>query len=297
MSSLFTNDSSQNRSIVICLSLSLILLFMDSRTDWLKSSRVYLSYLKPLVEIPAYSPGRFSVWFSENFKTRQALLKENENLRNQVLFSQRRVQRFASLTAENIRLRELLGSSSVLSDSVLVAEIIAFDVDPYSHEIILDKGQRDSVFVGMPFIDANGLMGQVIAVSAFNSKGLLITDMRHGLSVEVVRNGVRAMALGTGLLNELSLSHVTETTDIEVDDILVSSGLDGRFPQGYPVGIVRAIEHHIGRQFSTVTVSPVASLDKTRHVLLIFKEGANWENMLQLDKSEELNQQRGDQND
>lgn len=297
MSSLFTNDSSQNRSIVICFCLSLILLFIDSRTDWLKPSRFFLSYLKPLVEIPAYSPGTFSVWVSENFKSRQSLLRENENLRNQVLFSQRRVQRFASLTAENIRLRELLGSSSVLSDSVLVAEIIAFDVDPYSHEIILDKGQSNGVFVGMPFIDASGLMGQVIAVSAFNSKGLLITDMRHGLSVEVVRNGVRAMALGTGLLNELSLSHVTETTDIEVDDILVSSGLDGRFPQGYPVGIVRSIEHHVGRQFSTVTVSPVASLDKTRHVLLIFKEGADWDSMIVVDKPDPLIKPIGDKND
>ncbi len=283
MSSLFANDSSQNRSVVICLCLSLILLFVDSRTDWLKSSRHLLSYLKPFVETPALFPGQFSNWMSENAKSRQELLKENENLRNQALFLQRRVQRFASLTAENIRLRELLGSSSLLSDAVLVAEIIAFDVDPYTHEVILDKGENDGVFVGMPFIDASGLMGQVIAVSAFSSKGLLITDLRHGLSVEVVRNGVRAMALGTGLLNELSLSHVTETTDIEVDDIVVSSGLDGRFPQGYPVGIVRSIEHHVGRQFSIIKVAPVAGLDKTRHVLLIFKEGANWESITAMD--------------
>jgi rod shape-determining protein MreC len=297
MSSLFANDSSQNRSVVICICLSLILLFIDSRTDWLKSSRYFLSYLKPVVEIPAYSPGQFFNWASENFKSRQELLKENENLRNQVLFSQRRVQRFASLTAENIRLRELLGSSSLLSDSVLVAEIIAFDVDPYRHEIVLDKGQRDGVFVGMPFIDASGLMGQVTAASAFNSKGLLITDMRHGLSVEVVRNGVRAMALGTGLLNELSLSHVTETTDIEVDDILVSSGLDGRFPKGYPVGMVRSIEHHVGRQFSTVIVTPVANLDKTRHVLLIFKEGASWESMIEADDLDKSANKQGGKND
>jgi rod shape-determining protein MreC len=276
MSSIFANDSSLNRNLAVFAVLSLVLLFTDANSEWLKPPRLFLSHLKPLVEYPAYAPGQLAEWFNENLKSRQTLLQENAKLRDQALTMQRRIQRFASLTAENIRLRELLGSSTSLSDSVLVSEIIGIDADPYSHKVVLNKGSSDGVFVGMPIIDASGLMGQIVFVSEYSSRGLLITDLRHGLSVEVVRNGVRAIALGTGSLDEISLSHVANTVDIEVDDILVSSGLGERFPQGYPVGMVASIERHAGRQYAQVTVRPLAQLSRSRHVLLVFKEGAKW---------------------
>jgi len=290
MSSIFANDSSLNRNLAVCLILTGLLIVIDSRTTWLQQSRLHLSWLKPIVEFPAFAPSQFSFWLDENLKSRQTLLKENEELRAQALHMQRRIQQFAKLTAENIRLKELLGSSSLLSDSVLVAEIIAIDPDPFTHTVVLNKGVSEGVFVGMPIIDASGLMGQIVSVSEFSSRGLLITDSRHGLSVEVVRNGVRAIALGTGSLDEIELSHLSNTTDIEIDDILVSSGLGGRFPQGYPVGVVRSVDKQLGRQFAEVKIQPLAKLDKSRHVLLVFKEGAQWENLQNnnsIDPSEE----------
>lgn len=282
MSSIFANDSSLNRNLTASLVLAVLLLLVDSQTAWLAEPRLKLSWFKPFVEFPAFAPGRFSEWLDENLKSRQTLLSENAQLRDQALSMQRRIQRFASLTAENIRLKELLGSSSSLSDSVLVAEIIGIDPDPYTHEVVLNKGAEDGVFIGMPIVDARGLMGQIISVSEFSCRGLLITDSRHGLSVEVVRNGVRAIALGTGSLSEITLSHLANTTDIEVDDILVSSGLGGRFPQGYPVGVVKSVDRQPGRQFAEVRIQPLANLDRSRHVLLVFKEGAQW-NKLQIE--------------
>ncbi len=279
MASIFANDSSLNRTFAICVVVAFVLLFVDSSSNWLQKPRLVFSYTKPLVEYPAFAPGQLSEWLGENLKSRKTLLEENAELREQAQIMQRRIQKFASLTAENIRLKELLGSSSTLSDSVLVAEIVGLDSDPFSHKVVLDKGASDGVFVGMPIIDASGLMGQIVFVSEFSSSGLLITDARHGLSVEVVRNGVRAIAQGTGVIDELSLSHVPNTVDIEVEDILVSSGLGGRFPQGYPVGIVKEVNRQVGRQFAEIIVKPLAKLDRSRHVLLVFKEDAKWESI------------------
>lgn len=279
MSSIFANDSSLNRNLLIGIVLSVALLVTDNQTAWLEKPRLVLSWLKPLIEFPAFAPDQFSEWLDENLKSRQTLLNENSRLRDQALTMQRRIQRFASLTAENIRLKELLGSASALSDSVLVAEIIGVDPDPFSHKVVLNQGAQDGAFVGMPIVDARGLMGQIVFVSEFSSRGLLVTDLRHGLSVEVVRNGVRAIALGTGSLDEIRLSHLANTTDIEVDDIVVSSGLGGRFPQGYPVGVVRSVERQSGRQFAEVIIKPLADLDRSRHVLLVFKEGAQWNSL------------------
>jgi len=278
MSSIFVNDSSLNRKFVLCMLFLVSLLLLDSQTTWLKKTRIILTWFQPVVEAPAYTPSRLSQWISTQLVSRQLLLKENERLQGEVLQSQRRLQKFASLAAENIRLKELLGSSSALSDSVLVSEIIGVDTDPFSHKIILNKGVADGVFVGMPIIDARGLMGQTISVNQFSSQGLLITDPRHGMSVEVVRNGVRAIALGTGSLAEVSLSHLANTTDIEVGDVVVSSGLGGRFPQGYPVGIVSSVRPQPGKQYAEVYFTPLASLDRSRHVLLVFKESAEWQN-------------------
>jgi rod shape-determining protein MreC len=256
--------------------LSLALLVADNQTAWLERPRLAISWFKPLVEFPAFAPSQLSEWLEENLKSRQALLNENARLRDQALMMERRIQRFASLTAENIRLKELLGSASTLSDSVLVAEIVGVDPDPFSHKVVLNKGAKDGAFIGMPIVDTRGLMGQIVFISEFSSRGLLVTDLRHGLSVEVVRNGVRAIALGTGSLDEIRLSHLANTTDIETEDILVSSGLGGRFPQGYPVGVVRSVERQPGRQFAEVKIKPLADLNRSRHVLLVFKEGAQW---------------------
>lgn len=276
MSSIFANDSFTTRNALISITLSLSLVFIDSNTTWLNPVRLGISYLTVPVETLAFLPSQVSTGLSESLQLRNHLISENNKLKEQALLQQRRVQKFAALTAENIRLRELLGSSATLSDAVLVAEIIGADPNPLSHNVVLDKGKGKGVFVGMPLIDARGLMGQVTEVGAWSSKALLITDSRHGLPVEVVRNGVRAIAVGSGSLDSLILTHVPDTTDIEAGDILVSSGLGNRFPRGYPVGVVVSVSHNPGRQFASIHVKPLAHIDRSRHVLLVYKQNAGW---------------------
>jgi rod shape-determining protein MreC len=172
----------------------------------------------------------------------------------------------------------LLNSSALLRDDVLVAELIGVSPDPVRHQLILNKGSTDGVHVGQPLIDADGLLGQVVEVSPVISRALLITDATHSIPVQVNRNGVRAIAEGSGSLTSLEVHHVSATTDIREGDLLVTSGLGGRFPVGYPVAVVKTIERDPGEAFARIVATPSAALDRSRHVLLVFttqKPGAN----------------------
>jgi len=184
------------------------------------------------------------------------------------------VQRMAQLTAENVRLRELLGALSsydtAMDSPVLVAELVGLAPDPFSHQIILDKGRSNGVYLGQPVLDANGLMGQVTEVGLFTSRALLITDASHAIPVQVNRNDVRAIAVGTNQLGLLELSSVPQTADIKVNDILLSSGLGGRFPRGYPVATVTKVLEKPGQPFLEVSARTTARLDRSRQVLLVF---------------------------
>jgi rod shape-determining protein MreC len=215
-------------------------------------------------------PARVGVWTETHIQSRSHLLEENERLQRENLILQGRSQQMASLQAENVRLRALLNSSALLRDDVLVAELIGVSPDPERLQLLLNKGEDDGVFVGQPLIDADGLMGQVVEVSSGSSRALLITDVTHSVPVQVNRNGVRAIAEGTGALGSLEVRHVSSSTDILPGDLLVTSGLGGRFPEGYPVAVVKEVERDPGEPFARVVATPSAALDRTRHVLLVF---------------------------
>lgn len=205
--------------------------------------------------------------------SKQNVLNENNQLRLQVMELQQKAQKLLSVEAENTHLRELLNASTAVSnESVLVAELVGVDPDPFRHEIIINKGKSDQLYIGQPVLDAYGLMGQVIEVGLATSRVLLITDHRHGLSVQVNRNGVRAVANGIGDINQLTLKYVADTADIKIGDLLVSSGLDQRFPAGYPVAEVTDVQRDPGRVFVTVFAKPSAKLDRSRYVMLIVKQ-------------------------
>ncbi|MEX0584768.1 MAG: rod shape-determining protein MreC, partial [Natronospirillum sp.] len=161
----------------------------------------------------------------------------------------------------------------VLEDRFISAELIGVDPDPFTHQVILNRASRDGAYIGQPVVDANGLVGQVIRVDLVTSRVLLLGDPNHAVPVQVNRNGVRTTVTGTGDLNELRLMFVPETADIVVGDLLVTSGLGGRFPKGYPVAEVTHVESQPGAQFSDVRARPLAELDRTRHVLLVDTEG------------------------
>lgn len=246
------------------------LIVADLHYNKLQAGRAVLDTLAFPVFWVANLPTRMAEWSGTHVQTRTQLLEDNERLRRENLVLQGRSQQMASLQGENVRLRKLLNSSALVRDDVLVAELIGVSPDPERLQLVLDKGERDGVFVGQPLVDAEGLMGQIVEVSSGTSRALLITDVTHSVPVQVNRNGVRAIAEGTGALGSLEVRHVSSTADIRAGDLLVTSGLGGRFPEGYPVAVVKEVERDAGEAFARVVAAPSAALDRSRHVLLVF---------------------------
>jgi rod shape-determining protein MreC len=254
------------------------LIAADVHYNKLQAARAVLDTLATPVFWIANLPTRLGEWSTTHIQSRTQLLEDNERLRRENLVLQGRSQQMASLQGENVRLRNLLNSSALLRDDVLVAELVGVSPDPERLQLVLNKGERDGVFVGQPLIDADGLMGQIVEVSSTTSRALLITDVTHSVPVQVNRNGVRAIAEGTGELGSLEVRHVSSTTDIVEGDLLVTSGLGGRFPEGYPVAVVTEVERDLGEPFARVLAVPSAALDRTRHVLLVFTARPTQEN-------------------
>lgn len=252
--------------------IAFFLIFAGQRYQWLQQFEAKLSVIATPFYWVADIPSKISAWGVDNIRSAGTLVDDNDRLQAESLLLKAQVQKLASLEAENIRLRELLNSSAILDDSVLVAELIGLSPDPLRHEIIVNKGLSDGLYIGQPVIDALGLMGQIIEVGVLQSRVLLITDTSHSIPVQVNRNGVRSVAEGVGLLHELVLQHVAATTDIKVGDLLVSSGLGGRFPVGYPVAVVNEVTIDPGQSFATVKAQPSAALNRSRHVLLVFSQ-------------------------
>lgn len=239
-----------------------------------------LSWFKPLVDISgrallpvhwlAMIPSRLDDWAQSTFFSRSELETENSRLNQENLVHRAQLQRMGELAAENLRLRLLLNATELLGDSVLVTEVIGVSPSPKNHTLIIDRGASDGVYLGQPILDAQGLMGQVTAVFSGHSTALLITDSSHALPVQVLRNGMRSIAEGTSDYNRMRLRFISPTADIKVDDKLVSSGLGGRFPPGYPVGTVESIRHDSGANFIEVKITPSAEIDRSKHLLLVF---------------------------
>ncbi len=249
---------------------ALLLLLIDSYTRWLQPARYWLAEVTTPIYWLANLPTRIGELGDESMVGRIALEEENEHLRTELLVLKGRMQRMAGLAAENVRLRNLLNATELLQDSVLVSELIGVSPDPTRHTILINRGENNGVFVGQSLLDADGLMGQVVEVYSSSSKVLLISDSSHALPVQVLRNGVRSIAEGQGDFKQLTLRHVSPTADIKVGDQLVSSGLGGRYPVGYPVGEVISVNMVSGSAYLKVLLEPSARIDRSRHLLLLF---------------------------
>lgn len=249
---------------------ALFFLLIDTYTLWLKPVRPWLAEVSTPVYWVASLPRRIGELGNETVVDRDVLEEENRHQKTELLVLKGRVQRMAVLAAENVRLRNLLNATELLQDSVLVTELIGVSPDPSRHTILINRGRDDQVFVGQAVLDADGLMGQVVEVYNNSSKVLLISDVSHALPVQVLRNGVRSIAEGLGDFKRLSLRYVTPTTDIQVGDQLVSSGLGGRYPSGYPVGTVTSVDTMSGEPYLKVELEPSARIDRSNFLLLVF---------------------------
>jgi rod shape-determining protein MreC len=254
----------------VFVALSVVLMTMDHRQQHIESLRASLSVLVYPLQMIVELPGAAYEWFSETLATRRHLQEENASLRTQILMLKAQTQKLQSLEVENIRLRELLDSSFQVGQKLLVAELLSANLDPYQHQIIINKGELDKVYLGQPLLDANGVMGQVVHVGPYTSTALLITDTSHAIPVQVNRNGIRTIAIGSGTINRLDLPYLPNNADVRPGDLLTTSGLGGKFPPGYPVAVVEAVVHDPGQTFAQVTATPTARLDRSREVLLVW---------------------------
>ncbi len=266
---LSTNPAITARLLFFCF-LSLALMTLDHRQHYLDNVRATLSAVIYPMQYVANLPSVTTTWFDESLAGRETLVEKNAGLREENLTLKADLQQFAALEMENRHLRELLQSSSRVHTRTLIAELLGVDTDPFRHKITLNKGSRDGVVLGQPLLDSEGIMGQVLHVGPFSSVALLLTDPSHALPVQVNRNGLRALVIGTGSFQRLDVPYVAKSADIQVGDLLVSSGLGGRFPPDYPVARVTAIERDPNQTFAKISAEPSARLEHNREVLLIW---------------------------
>lgn len=272
MKPLFARGPYTTLRLLVFVLLSLALMTLDHRQHRLDSARAALSLLIYPVQYLVNLPFRAGTWMAESLSSRTSLLQENSKLRDQALLQSAGLQKLSALENENIRLRELLQSSLRVHGEVRAAELLAVDLDPFRRQIVINKGSLHGITPGLPLLDANGLMGQIIHVGPLSSIALLITDPSHAVPVQVSRNGLRALALGTGASDRLDLPYIPTDADIQVDDMLITSGLGGRFPPDYPVAKVVSVDHDPGQPFARIRAAPTAHLDHSREVLLVFGE-------------------------
>lgn len=248
---------------------STALLLLDHRYHRLDQVRQYLYSLTYPIQWAVDLPIRCSRNLGGYFHTHKQLVKENESLKETFFLQEARLQKLLALESENERLRALLQSTPRQKDIFKVAEIIQVDCDPFNQRFILDKGSDQGVYKGQPLIDAYGVMGEIVEVQANTAHAMLISDASHALPIENLRTGMRSIVVGTGTVSGLEMQHVPLTADVQVGDTLVTSGLGGRYPPGYIVGKVKALDYNTGESFARVIVTPMAHLERGRQVLLI----------------------------
>lgn len=267
--------------------LALLCIFLDQKKPgfhvYREKAEVIVSPVRLLVSKPI-------IWSRQAFESitlQRYLIEENEQLRSKNMMLQSQVHQLLELQRENKQLKALLSSSSNVTGRVVMAQLLAVSLDPSLHQLIIDKGSREDVYSGQPVLDAYGVMGQVVDVSHDVSRVLLLTDLRSAIPVENERTGLRAIAQGTSDNYTLQVVNVSQLADVRKDDLFVTSGYGGRFPPGYPVGVVSRVKKEADKPFLDITLTPSAHLDQTQRVLLV------WPSQLKLhDQVEQLlNQQ------
>lgn len=248
---------------------SLVLMRLDHRLNSLDKIRQKLFVGVSPIHYAVHYPIQTFKYLLESFVILRDLKKENKELKAKQLILSAKVQKFAALSVENEKLHALLQSATHFQDKILSAQLLSVDLSPFSQQVLLNKGINHDVFVGQPVLDEAGVMGQVISLSPLTSRVLLITDRQSAIPVQINRNGLRAIAVGSGSPGYLSLLYLPDTADIQEGDLLVTSGLGRNFPFGYPVGVVSKIKRVPGEHFLQAFAKPSAGINKSRQVLLL----------------------------
>jgi len=258
--------------LLLLAGLSILIQYIDHRDNHLDAVRKTIGATVYPLRVVVDAPVSAWRWLGDTTASRNQLQLENSRLNTERLMTQARLQRYSALEAENARLRDMLEARTRVREQVRVAEIMSVSANPFRHVLVIDKGTSAGVFDGQAIVDANGVVGQVIEAGVASSQCLLISDPGHDLPVEVNRNGLRTIARGTGNFDQLDLPFLPNNANIEPGDLLVTSGLGGVFPAGYPVAVVDTVTRIPQEPFASVTARPSAALNQVREIMLIWAD-------------------------
>lgn len=261
--------SNLTRFVLLAL-LSVSLMLLDARGHHLQKIRAGLTLLFAPIQLVAAIPIRVGGAVIHFIQGDETLRAEAGRLRSEQPILLARLQKYEAIEAENAHLRQLLGTSALVAERAVVAELLEVASEPLRRTVVIAKGAKDGLYLGQPVIDAYGIRGQVSEVGVLQSTAILITDPGHALPVQVNRNGLRAIAFGTGAPDTVSIRYLTASSDIKPGDLLVSSGIGGGFPFGYPVAKIKKIVNDPNESFLDIIATPVAQLSHNREVLLIW---------------------------
>ena len=256
--------------LLLLASLSILIMVIDHRENHLDAVRRAIGATVYPLRVVVDAPVAILHWLQKSRESRNELRLENSRLNTERLLTHARLQRYSALEAENARLRAMLEARTRMTDEVRVAGIMSVSSNPFRHVLVIDKGQNDGVYDGQAMVDANGVVGQVIETGLFSAQAILISDPDHALPVEINRNGLRTIAVGTGEFNRLDLPFLPNNADVSEGDLLVTSGLGGAFPAGYPVAIVDPVTRIPQEPFAAVSAEPAAKLNQVREIMLIW---------------------------
>ena len=255
--------------LLFFLILAFGLMYLDYKGQYLNKVRSYISVTTYPIHVVMNAPKNIFLKLTESMGQREKIILDNQKLKTENITLGSQIQKIYSLERENKRLRELLDSKPKTEDIFVLAEIVTENPDPFKHRIIINKGSKEDVHANQTVADSKGIIGHVIRDQIFGSEVLLITDPEHAIPIEVARTGLRSIALGMGSYEEIKLSYLAVNTDIQKGDILLTSGLGGQYPVGYPVAIIDKVSAQEGESFLEVRAKPFANLTNINEVWVI----------------------------
>lgn len=276
----FRNSDTSARTsglLIRCVLYSLLalgLIIFDKRYDHLGQVRRFLSVVAYPVQVAVASPFAGWNWFRESVTTRDVLRLDKVKLEAELRLANFRLQRYEAIEAESQRLRALRDNTADVADRFVIGNILDLDLDAFRERVLVDKGARDGIFVGQAVLDSGGVFGQVARVEQLTSEVILVSDATHAIPVQINRNGLRTIAVGTGDMSRLKLPYLSTSTDVIAGDLLVTSGLGGGFPAGYPVGTVAEVKRDPAQSLADVEVRPAAALDRSRELMFVWLKPA-----------------------
>ena len=253
-------------------SLSLALLVIDARFRYVEGLRSWLALAAYPLQRAATAPIDLFMRVGEYFSTQASLLQENERLRERAAANAQDAQRYRAAEAEAAELRRMIGAGEKMPVQATPAEVLYLSRDPYAHKLFIDRGSAQNIRPGSPVADETGVVGQVTRVHPLLSEVTLLSNPDQAIPVEVVRNGLRAIAFGGGMSGMLELRYVGANVEIQNGDQLVTSGIDGTYPRGIPVATVVAVERDTEHSFARVLCRPSAGVERGRYVLVLGAE-------------------------